>query len=636
MARKVIRLGRSSDRYDGDTYDSALSKCNDNFSELYSRISVDATDYGVVGDGSTDNQDAIEKLINWRAPAGAVVKFPYSAEPYLISSPVSVLRSDVVIVLDPGVVVKAKSDYSADAFSGMFTLGSTTTAVSNVRIYGPGCIDGNSIANFAISSRGNHFNIDVDGVLFKNTVSAALDLRGNQNTLDDSVKSCTADATTNVFTSASHGFNDGDKIILFSAKGPPQPIQNGEFLYVRDADTNTFKVAYSSGGTAVDLITAGGANLYAQQFDYDARDFSVRNCRVEDCGEGLKAQGVFGLQFLNNYITRLTSQDGIETENCMRVQIIGNTINGPANANSGLEFYNTLIDAVIANNNVFDETSTVATTKGVTFAGGAADQSIKHNVLFINNNISGRFNFALSTANSQFSAFKMIGNTFNCYNVQDDAGQGTIIQKWGPGCISVGNTYYGELYGLWISAASFAFHSIGDSFLGRRDRGLYVQFSATDGVHRFVEPQFIDDDVAVADSGQQYYVRAQSAAIEFEVIGAKIPSSNNVTRVSAWTSTTSTQKFINCQNYKTRNGGVATLANGTTSIAVTHGLGDQVGSTKQNITPNKVFITPVESLGTAAKFWVSGITSTQFTINVDADPGADVDFAWEAVSVLAE
>ena len=72
--------------------------------------------------------------------------------------------------------------------------------------------------------------------------------------------------------------------------------------------------------------------------------------------------------------------------------------------------------------------------------------------------------------------------------------------------------------------------------------------------------------------------------------------------------------------------GVATIANGTTSIAVTHGLSS---------TPalNTISVTPTNSLGTAAKFWISNVTATQFTINVDADPGATTaTFVWSVRS----
>lgn len=74
--------------------------------------------------------------------------------------------------------------------------------------------------------------------------------------------------------------------------------------------------------------------------------------------------------------------------------------------------------------------------------------------------------------------------------------------------------------------------------------------------------------------------------------------------------------------WKTDNSGTATVASGTTTIAVPHSL---------DITPtvNIISVTPTNSLGNAAKFWISNPTNTQFTINVDVDPGAGgATFAW--------
>lgn len=69
--------------------------------------------------------------------------------------------------------------------------------------------------------------------------------------------------------------------------------------------------------------------------------------------------------------------------------------------------------------------------------------------------------------------------------------------------------------------------------------------------------------------------------------------------------------------------GVATLATGTTAIVVAHGL----ASTP---TADQIMVTPIEAWGSATQFWVDTITATEFTINVDANPLADVDFAWRA------
>ena len=70
-------------------------------------------------------------------------------------------------------------------------------------------------------------------------------------------------------------------------------------------------------------------------------------------------------------------------------------------------------------------------------------------------------------------------------------------------------------------------------------------------------------------------------------------------------------------------GAVVTLANGDTTKVVTHGLG---------FTPVAADITvnPIEDLGSASFYWVDTLGATEFTINVNTDPGADVDFAWRA------
>lgn len=76
--------------------------------------------------------------------------------------------------------------------------------------------------------------------------------------------------------------------------------------------------------------------------------------------------------------------------------------------------------------------------------------------------------------------------------------------------------------------------------------------------------------------------------------------------------------------FKTENSGTAIVASGTTSIVVNHGL---------DVTPtaDDVSVTPTNNLGTATKFWIDTLTATQFTINVDADPGAGTaTFAWRA------
>jgi len=68
-----------------------------------------------------------------------------------------------------------------------------------------------------------------------------------------------------------------------------------------------------------------------------------------------------------------------------------------------------------------------------------------------------------------------------------------------------------------------------------------------------------------------------------------------------------------------RNSGTATIASGSTSVTVNHGLA---------CTPSKVLITPLGQ--PSGNLWVSNITSTSFTINISSAPSANLSIAWLA------
>lgn len=74
----------------------------------------------------------------------------------------------------------------------------------------------------------------------------------------------------------------------------------------------------------------------------------------------------------------------------------------------------------------------------------------------------------------------------------------------------------------------------------------------------------------------------------------------------------------------TENSGTDTVASAATSKAVTHGL---------DVTPvaGDIMVTPMESLGNASFFWINGYSASEFTIHTNATPGADTDFAWQAI-----
>lgn len=80
--------------------------------------------------------------------------------------------------------------------------------------------------------------------------------------------------------------------------------------------------------------------------------------------------------------------------------------------------------------------------------------------------------------------------------------------------------------------------------------------------------------------------------------------------------------MIGNTGYVTEASGVGTVANGTTSISITHNL-DRTPTAKD------IMVTPTNNLGSASKFWISNIDASTFDINVDSDPGVSTaTFSW--------
>jgi hypothetical protein len=67
----------------------------------------------------------------------------------------------------------------------------------------------------------------------------------------------TVDATTNIFTSAAHGLEDGDAVETTTDDTLPGGLALLTNYYVRDATTNTYKLAATEGGAALDITDVG-------------------------------------------------------------------------------------------------------------------------------------------------------------------------------------------------------------------------------------------------------------------------------------------------------------------------------------------------------------------------------------------
>lgn len=75
------------------------------------------------------------------------------------------------------------------------------------------------------------------------------------------------DTATDTFTSNSHGLADATPVKFHAETSLPTGLQANRTYYVRDSATNTFKVAVTVGGSAVDVTAAGSGTLTVYKVD---------------------------------------------------------------------------------------------------------------------------------------------------------------------------------------------------------------------------------------------------------------------------------------------------------------------------------------------------------------------------------
>lgn len=105
-------------------------------------------------------------------------------------------------------------------------------------------------------------------------------LTGNRDVLLPTVstpKTFTADASTDVITSASHGYSNDTVVTVSSTTTLPAPLVAGVRYYVRDVTTNTFKLAATLGGSAINITSAGSGTHSVTTLAGCVNDFTAWN-----------------------------------------------------------------------------------------------------------------------------------------------------------------------------------------------------------------------------------------------------------------------------------------------------------------------------------------------------------------------
>lgn len=93
----------------------------------------------------------------------------------------------------------------------------------------------------------------------------------------------TVDTSTDLITLASHGLSDGNLVHVASTTTLPSGLSSNTVYYIRDASASTFRLAATSGGSAIDITTTG-SGTHSLYDEFQVPD--LRSRKIVGVGEG--------------------------------------------------------------------------------------------------------------------------------------------------------------------------------------------------------------------------------------------------------------------------------------------------------------------------------------------------------------
>jgi len=114
-------------------------------------------------------------------------------------------------------------------------------------------------------------------------------------------------------------------------------------------------------------------------------------------------------------------------------------------------------------------------------------------------------------------------------------------------------------------------------------------------------------------------IRRRSGTEQLELVGNRF---DNISEPVSGTGIQQSDIVRHNSGLRSENKGAITISSGETSQTVSHGL---------DIEPSAedILVTPQGSIGGATHWWIDSVDSSNFDINLDADPGQDVTIGWQ-------
>lgn len=147
--------------------------------------------------------------------------------------------------------------YGIAASAPLIALAHSTTPLT---VEGGNAADGVAMLLFKGGAPGTTFDIGKIQVSAVDTANSPTDLQFYEGTLGGAV-AYTGEESDDVVTAAGHGMVDGDRFIFDTLNDETYGVTTNKVYYVRDRSGDTFKVAETSGGDAINITTDISGNL---------------------------------------------------------------------------------------------------------------------------------------------------------------------------------------------------------------------------------------------------------------------------------------------------------------------------------------------------------------------------------------
>jgi Right handed beta helix region len=352
-------------------------------------------------------------------------------------------------------------------------------------------------------------------------------------------------------------------------------------------------------------------------------------------------EGCRGFTIYGNNV-RGTGDEGISTQGCFDVTVDGNTI---YNCHTqGVDIRGGSMRVAVTNNNVWDcgigaadITASIRVSAklggpciGVVVDGNtilsAQGTAIKEEKDGPNQNLGTVIsaNIVYDTTGGAGIVAQGIGTTLADNEILFVGGNGIEVNQ-GAAMVSAVNNFVWQAGRNGISAGLSGCTDLtltGNRIYncGQEAAGTYYGIELLTVTDATISLNKIRDVGTPKNHKRQIYLKAvTNSLVESNTMnaGANLP---NILRDGTTPASTLVRNNI---GFLTRNRGTALIGAASTSIVVAHGL---------DATPNEFSITCMSSIGAATKPpYVSGVTATQFTLNLDAPPGgAGASFQWTA------